>query len=79
MCWRSLAQPEGTYLLTSSNGLELTIPRRLFVGLGPEGSLDPRVEDLPSRLPLLLASLLEEVVAGAGHLTGAHGEGTCCT
>ena len=49
----------------SSNGLELTIPRRLFGGLVPEGSLGPRVEDLPSCLPLLLASLLEEVVVGA--------------
>ena len=79
MCSRSLAQPEGTYLLTSSSGLALTIPPRLFAGLEQERSLDPLVEDLLSRLPLLLASLLEEAVVGEGHLTGAHGEGTCCT
>ena len=79
MCSRSLAQPEGTYLLTSSSGLVLMISRCLFEGLGPERSLDPLVEDLLSRLPLLLASLLEEAVVGAGRLTGAHGEGTCCT
>ena len=55
------------------------IPQRLFAGLEPERSLNPLVEDLLSRLPLLLASLLEEAVVGAGCLTGAHGEGTCCT
>ena len=59
-------------------------------GPGAGGIPGSSVEDLSSRLPLLLASPLEEVVVGAVfvvlvvivatvRLSGAHGAGTCCT